>query len=65
MAKKIQIQINDSTIGLSIGDFWYFHYYLKNISNFYKKPENKSKKIMIAFPGTSLSLITDKNIFCQ
>ena len=63
ISKTIQIKINDSTIGLSLNEFWYFRYYLKNINCFYNKSENESKKIMISFPGTSLCLVADKYQF--
>tara|TARA_B000000475_G_scaffold68219_1_gene54740 strand:- start:58 stop:312 length:255 start_codon:yes stop_codon:yes gene_type:complete len=57
MANKINIYINDSSIGLKLNEFWYFHYYLKNISEFYNQTQNQSKKILISFPGTSLQLV--------
>jgi len=63
MIRKVNIEINDSIISLKLNEFWYFRYYLKNISNFYSKDENKAKKIMISFPGTSLRLVANhKNI---
>ena len=63
MSKKIKIKINNSTIGLSLNEFWYFFYYLKNISDFYEMSENKDKKIMISFPGPPLHLSTNKEQF--
>ena len=61
MNKKINIEVNGSIIGLNLNEFWYFHYYLKNIASFYNKSENHSKKIMISFPGTALRLIADRS----
>ena len=60
MTEKFQIQINDSTIGLALNELWYFYYYLKDVSSFYDKTENRFKKIMIVFPGTSLRLVADR-----
>ena len=57
MTDKIKIKINDSSINLKLNEFWYFRYYIKNITHFYNQSENKSKKILISFPGTSLRLI--------
>ena len=57
MTDKIKIKINDSSINLKLNEFWYFRYYIKNITHFYNQSENKSKKILISFPGTSLQLI--------
>ena len=61
MNKKINIDVNGSTISLNLNEFWYFYYYLKNIASFYNKSENYSKKIMIFFPGTSLRLIANRS----
>ena len=61
MNKKINIDVNGSTISLNLNEFWYFYYYLKNIASFYNKSENYSKKIMISFPGTALRLIADRS----
>ena len=43
MTEKFQIQINDSTIGLALNELWYFYYYLKDVSSFYDKTENRFK----------------------
>ena len=63
MIRKVNIKINDSTIGLRLNEFWYFFHYIKSISDFYDKSENKSKKIMIAFPGTSIHIAANKSQF--
>ena len=63
MSKNIKIQINNSSIRLPLNEFWYFFYYIKSISDFYDKSENKNKKIMITFPGTSIHFTADKNQF--
>ena len=63
MSRNIKIQINNSSIRLQLNEFWYFFYYLKSISDFYDKSENKNKKIMITFPGTSIHFTADKNQF--
>ncbi len=59
----MKIKINKSTIMLDSNEFWYFFHYLKNISDFYDKPENQDKIVRMSFPGTSLHLDADKALF--
>ena len=60
MIRDINIEIEGSVISLSLNEFWYFRYYIKNVSHFYDKLENKSKKVMIKFPGTSFHFVADR-----
>ena len=60
---KINIQIQSNKYELNQSDFWYFKFFLDNVNSFFKKFENKEKKILIKIPGTKKFRLINRLVF--